>query len=68
MMKEIKKFYKALTAIDIITWIITGLIMVVVQVVELNNATFRMVWSDMTRYYDVHSSVSGLIQVVLGLM
>lgn len=68
MMKEIKNFYKALTAIDIITWIITGLIMVVVQVVELNNATFRMVWSDMTRYYDVHSSVSGLIQVVLGLM
>ena len=68
MMKEIKKFCKALTAMDIITWIITGLIMVVVQVVELNNATFRMVWSDMTRYYDVHSSVSGLIQVVLGLM
>ena len=68
MTKEIKKFYKALTAMDIITWIITGLIMVVVQVVELNNATFRMVWSDMTRYYDVHSSVSGLIQVVLGLM
>ena len=68
MMKEIKNFYKALTAIDIITWIITGLIMVVVQVVELNNATFRMVWSDMTRYYDVHSSVSGLIQAVLGLM
>lgn len=68
MMKEIKKFYKALTAMDIIAWIITGLIMVVVQVVELNNATFRMVWSDMTRYYDVHSSVSGLIQVVLGLM
>lgn len=68
MMKEIKKFYKALTAMDIITWIITGLIMVVVLVVELNNATFRMVWSDMTRYYDVHSSVSGLIQVVLGLM
>lgn len=68
MMKEIKNFYKALTAMDIITWIITGLIMVVVQVVELNNATFRMVWSDMTRYYDVHSSVSGLIQVVLGLM
>lgn len=68
MMKEIKNFYKALTAMDIITWIITGLIMVVVQVVELNNTTFRMVWSDMTRYYDVHSSVSGLIQVVLGLM
>ena len=68
MMKEIKKFYKALTAMDIIAWIITGLIMVVVQVVELNNATFRMVWSDMTRYYNVHSSVSGLIQVVLGLM
>ena len=68
MTKEIKKFYKALTAMDIITWIITGLIMVVVLVVELNNATFRMVWSDMTRYYDVHSSVSGLIQVVLGLM
>lgn len=68
MMKEIKKIYKALTAMDIIAWIITGLIMVVVQVVELNNATFRMVWSDMTRYYDVHSSVSGLIQVVLGLM
>lgn len=68
MMKEIKKIYKALTAMDIITWIITGLIMVVVLVVELNNATFRMVWSDMTRYYDVHSSVSGLIQVVLGLM
>ena len=68
MMKEIKNFYKALTAMDIITWIITGLIMVVVQVLELNNATFRMVWSDMARYYDVHSSVSGLIQVVLGLM
>ena len=68
MENEKLDFYKALTAMDIITWIITGLIMVVVQVVELNNATFRMVWSDMTRYYDVHSSVSGLIQVVLGLM